>query len=118
MDPALCNFGENHHTSNLRGAIQPMKVPDEKSPTIVIPIVTASIEPRPDGAWAKLKHAPCEVSSQGEQAAPREENTARSPKDKNDVAAGRTNNSMFTVRVQPVDEPPGSVRSEFVDFMH
>ncbi|SJL00662.1 uncharacterized protein ARMOST_03975 [Armillaria ostoyae] len=96
-DSALCNFGAKRHTSSLRGETQPTKVLDEKSPTIVTPINTASQPRRTDGTWAKLKHAPCEVSSD-EQAAPTErspiatidaesrsdgarENTARSPMD-------------------------------------
>ncbi|SJL16754.1 uncharacterized protein ARMOST_20283 [Armillaria ostoyae] len=96
-DPALRNFGAKRHTSSLRGATQPTKVLDEKSPTIVTPIDTVSQPRRTDGTWAKLKYAPCEVSSD-EQAAPTErspiatidvesrsdgaqENTARSPKD-------------------------------------
>ncbi|SJL04863.1 uncharacterized protein ARMOST_08234 [Armillaria ostoyae] len=137
-DPALRNFGAKRHTSSLCGATQLTKVLDKKPPTIVVLIPS-------DGAWAKLKHAPCEVSSQDEQAALTErlpittasvepqpdgaqENTARSPKDKNDVAgattysftfprgivpiapsdapmpkvAGRTGNSAFAVWVQPV----------------
>ncbi|SJL15094.1 uncharacterized protein ARMOST_18576 [Armillaria ostoyae] len=93
----LRNFGAKRHTSSLRGETQPTKVLDEKSPTIVTPIDTASQPRRTDGTWAKLKHAPCEVSS-NEQAAPTErspiatidvefrsdgaqENTARSPTD-------------------------------------
>ncbi|SJL08820.1 uncharacterized protein ARMOST_12191 [Armillaria ostoyae] len=96
-DPALRNSGAKRHTSSLHGATQPTKVLDEKSPTIVTPIDTASQPRRTDGTWAKLKYAPCEVSSD-EQAAPTErspiatidvesrsdgaqENTARSPKD-------------------------------------
>ncbi|SJL15506.1 uncharacterized protein ARMOST_19006 [Armillaria ostoyae] len=93
----LRNFGAKRHTSNLRGATQPTKVLDEKPPTIVVPIDTASQPRRTDGTWAKLKYAPCEVSSD-EQAAPTErspiatidaesrsdgarENTARNPMD-------------------------------------
>ncbi|SJL01489.1 uncharacterized protein ARMOST_04811 [Armillaria ostoyae] len=93
----LRNFGAKRHTSSLRGETQPTKVLDEKSPTIVTPIDTASQPRRTDGTWAKLKHAPCEVSSD-EQAAPTErspiatiddesrldgarENTARNPTD-------------------------------------
>ncbi|SJL05726.1 uncharacterized protein ARMOST_09062 [Armillaria ostoyae] len=96
-DSALRNFGAKRHTSSLRGETQPTKVLDEKSPTIVTPINTASQPRRTDGTWAKLKNAPCEVSSD-EQAAPTErspiatidaesrsdgaqENTARSPMD-------------------------------------
>ncbi|SJL18732.1 uncharacterized protein ARMOST_22332 [Armillaria ostoyae] len=96
-DSTLRNFGAKHHTSSLRGETQPTKVLDEKSPTIVTPIDTASQPRRTDGTWAKLKHAPCEVSSD-EQAAPTErspiamidvesqsdgarENTARKPMD-------------------------------------
>ncbi|SJL09551.1 uncharacterized protein ARMOST_12931 [Armillaria ostoyae] len=73
-DPALRNFGAKRHTSSPRGETQPTKVLDEKSPTIVTPIDTASQPRRTDGTWAKLKNAPCEVSSD-EQAAP----TERSP---------------------------------------
>ncbi|SJL13670.1 uncharacterized protein ARMOST_17118 [Armillaria ostoyae] len=73
-EPALRNFGAKRHTSSLRGETQPTKVLDEKSPTIVTPIDTASQPCRTDGTWAKLKHAPCEVSS-NKQAAP----TERSP---------------------------------------
>ncbi|SJL17403.1 uncharacterized protein ARMOST_20953 [Armillaria ostoyae] len=96
-DSALRNFGAKRHTSSLRGETQLTKVSDEKSPTIVTPIDTASQPRRMDGTWAKLKNAPCEVSSD-EQAAPTErspiamidvesrsdgaqENTARSPTD-------------------------------------
>ncbi|SJL14246.1 uncharacterized protein ARMOST_17702 [Armillaria ostoyae] len=65
----LCNSGAKRHTSSLRGATQLTKVLDEKSPTIVTPIDTASQPCRTDGTWDKLKHAPCEVSSQNEQVA-------------------------------------------------
>ncbi|SJL18801.1 uncharacterized protein ARMOST_22402 [Armillaria ostoyae] len=68
-EPMLRNFGAKHHTSSLRGETQPTKVLDEKSPTIVTPIDTASQPRRMDGTWAKLKHALCEVSLQDEQAA-------------------------------------------------
>ncbi|SJL06708.1 uncharacterized protein ARMOST_10050 [Armillaria ostoyae] len=144
-DPALRNFGAKCHTSSPRGETQPTKVLDEKPPTIVVPIDTASQPRRMDGTWAKLKHAPCEVSSQDEQAAltkrspiamidvefqldGAQENTARIPQDKNDVAgvttfssisprgivpiapsdapmpkvAGRTGNPAPAVRVQPI----------------
>ncbi|SJL04219.1 uncharacterized protein ARMOST_07580 [Armillaria ostoyae] len=97
-DSALRNFGAKRHTSSLCGETQLTKVLDEKSPTIVTPIDTASQPRRTDGTWAKLKHAPCEVSSQDEQAALTErspitmigvesrsdgaqENTARNPID-------------------------------------
>ncbi|SJL08033.1 uncharacterized protein ARMOST_11392 [Armillaria ostoyae] len=95
--PALRNFGAKRHTSSPCGATQPTKVLDEKPPTIVVPIDTVSQPRRTDGTWAKLKYAPCEVSSD-EQAAPTErspiatidvesrsdgarENTARNPMD-------------------------------------
>ncbi|SJL13536.1 uncharacterized protein ARMOST_16980 [Armillaria ostoyae] len=70
MDPALRNSGAKRHMSSLRGATQPTKVLDEKPPTTVVPIDTASQPCRTDGTWARLKHATCEVSSQDEQAAP------------------------------------------------
>ncbi|SJL13530.1 uncharacterized protein ARMOST_16974 [Armillaria ostoyae] len=53
----------NHLTSNLCGETRPANVYDDKSPTIVTLVPS-------DEAWAKLKHAPCEVSSQEEQVAP------------------------------------------------
>ncbi|SJL17443.1 uncharacterized protein ARMOST_20993 [Armillaria ostoyae] len=145
MDLALRNFGAKCHTSSLCGATQLTKVLDEKPPTIVVPINTASQPRRTDGTGELGPNSPSEVLSQDEQAAltlgspiamasvePRpdgvQENTARSTKDKNDVAgattysstllrgivpiapsdapmlkvAGRTDNSAFAVWVQPV----------------
>ncbi|SJL16403.1 uncharacterized protein ARMOST_19927 [Armillaria ostoyae] len=66
----LRNRGANRYASSPHGETQPMKAFGEKSPTIVTSITMASIEPRPDGAWAKLKYTPCEASSKDEQAAP------------------------------------------------
>ncbi|SJL10874.1 uncharacterized protein ARMOST_14269 [Armillaria ostoyae] len=141
----LRNRGANRCASSLRGETQPTKAFGENSPTIMTPIDTVSQPRRTDGAWDKLKYAPCEVSSQDEQAALTQrspiamtdieslsdgvqENTARSPRSKNNVAgmttfsstfpqgivlialsdapmpkvAGRTGNSAFAVRVQPI----------------
>ncbi|SJL10252.1 uncharacterized protein ARMOST_13636 [Armillaria ostoyae] len=61
------------HTSSLRGVTQPMKVLNEKSPTIVTPINTASLPRRTDGTCYGQKGAPLsaphEASSRHEQAA-------------------------------------------------
>ncbi|SJL16483.1 uncharacterized protein ARMOST_20009 [Armillaria ostoyae] len=95
------------HTSSPRGETQPTKALDEKSPTIVTPIDTASLPRRTDGTWDKLKHTPCEVSPQAEQAAPTQrspittvdveslpdgalENTARITEDPDNVAGATT----------------------------
>ncbi|SJL06857.1 uncharacterized protein ARMOST_10199 [Armillaria ostoyae] len=75
--PTLRNFGANRRVSSLCRETQPTKAPDEKSPTKVTLITMASVEPRLDEAWAKLKYTPCEAPSQDGQAAPQEENTAR-----------------------------------------
>ncbi|SJL08099.1 uncharacterized protein ARMOST_11461 [Armillaria ostoyae] len=95
------------HTSSPHGETQPTKVLDEKSPTIVTSIDTASLPRRTDGACYGLKgiplSAPREVSSHDEQAAPTQrspittvgvesqldgalENTARNPQDKEAMA--------------------------------
>ncbi|SJL17959.1 uncharacterized protein ARMOST_21530 [Armillaria ostoyae] len=90
-----------------RGETQPMKVLDEKSPTTVTPIDTASLPRRMDGTCYGLKSAPLstphEVLLQDEQAAPTQrspittvgvesrldgalENTARNPQDEEAMA--------------------------------
>ncbi|SJL16280.1 uncharacterized protein ARMOST_19800 [Armillaria ostoyae] len=70
---ALRNSGAKRHTSSLRGETQPTKVLDEKSPTIVTSIDTASLPRRTDGACYGLEGVPLpvphEVLSQDEQAA-------------------------------------------------
>ncbi|SJL07034.1 uncharacterized protein ARMOST_10377 [Armillaria ostoyae] len=118
-DPALRNFGANCYASSLRGETQPAKAFGKKSPTIVTPIDTVSQPRRMDGTWAKLKYAPCEVSSQDKQAAlterlpiatasvePRpdgeQENTARSSEDKNNVTGTTTFSSIFPRGIAPI----------------
>ncbi|SJL13407.1 uncharacterized protein ARMOST_16850 [Armillaria ostoyae] len=132
MDPALRNSGAKRHMSSLCGATQPTKVLDEKPPTIVVPIDTASQPRRTDGTWAKLKHTPCEVSSQDEQAAltlgspiitvgvesrldGAQENTARIPKDDPDVAGTTTFSSTLPrgiVPIAPSDAPTPKVAGD------
>ncbi|SJL01340.1 uncharacterized protein ARMOST_04660 [Armillaria ostoyae] len=107
------------HTSSPHGETQPMKVLDEKSPTIVTPIDTASLPRRTDGTWDKLKYTPCEVSLQAEQAAPTQrspittvgvefrldgalENTARIPTDKDNVAGATTFSSITSQGTEPI----------------
>ncbi|SJL18927.1 uncharacterized protein ARMOST_22529 [Armillaria ostoyae] len=68
------DIGANHLTSNLRGATQPVKVLDDKSPTIVTPVETTGLA-RSDGA---REPGP---NSSPEEAAPRVEKTARIPED-------------------------------------
>ncbi|SJL13535.1 uncharacterized protein ARMOST_16979 [Armillaria ostoyae] len=97
---------DNHPTSS--NPLWCVKVPGDKPPIIVVPIITASIEPQPDGAWEPGPNLPCEVSSQDEQAAPREENTARNPKDDPNVTGATTLSSTFPqgiMLIAPSDAP-------------
>ncbi|SJL14237.1 uncharacterized protein ARMOST_17693 [Armillaria ostoyae] len=116
-DPALCNFGAKRHMSSLRGATQltkshppsacyglkgaPLSTPHkvlskdkQAAPTQWSPITTIDIESRSDGA---------------------QENTARNPKDKNNVAGATTFSSILPrgiVPIAPSDVPMPKVAGQ------
>ncbi|SJL12751.1 uncharacterized protein ARMOST_16182 [Armillaria ostoyae] len=104
-DPALRNFEATRHTSSLCGATQSTKVLDEKSPTIVTPIDTASLPCRTNGACYGLEGVPLpvphEVLSQDEQAAL----TERSPIATIDVESRSDGAQENTARSSPMTTP-------------
>ncbi|SJL13786.1 uncharacterized protein ARMOST_17234 [Armillaria ostoyae] len=131
--------GANRQTSSPRGETQPATVYDEKSPTTVTPIDTASLPRRTDGTKDSSKGSSDEVLPKGEQAAQAsgpaiatvdvesqldvpmtnsdEYEGCGSPRDGHKKACagnldgqGETGNSAFAVQVQPA-APRGGLPS-------